>query len=180
MGVFAALDRSISHLSAGLNARHRRHAAISSNVANVDTSGYKAVDVSFAAALRRAQGAPSLAAAKTDERHLSGSSPPVGARTSWCSRVPNLVGKGTRSTWTGRWRSSLTTRSSISSSCSVWRGSSRSSRRRSREDQVRSFPHGFREFGPRGPGTVRHFLFTGISPWNAYRLAHLIGVPPCS
>lgn len=77
-GIPCSTRPSISHLTDGLNARRRRHAAISSNVANVDTPGYGAVDVSFAGTLRRAREAPSLPVAKTDERHLSGSSPPGG------------------------------------------------------------------------------------------------------
>jgi flagellar basal-body rod protein FlgB len=52
---FDALDRSIAPVVQGLGQRSRRHGAIASNVANADTPGYRAVDVSFGQQLQRAR-----------------------------------------------------------------------------------------------------------------------------
>ena len=55
MNFFDSIDRSIAPLAQGLGQRSRRHAAIASNVANADTPGYRAVDVSFGQHLQRAR-----------------------------------------------------------------------------------------------------------------------------
>ncbi len=51
MGFFEALDTSIAPLITNLNHKVQRHAAITANIANVDTPGYKAIDVTFREAL---------------------------------------------------------------------------------------------------------------------------------
>jgi flagellar basal-body rod protein FlgB len=61
-----ALGQSISPLARGLEYRSRRNAAIAANVANADTPGYRAVDVSF----RRAAEIAGLPLAVTHPRHL--------------------------------------------------------------------------------------------------------------
>ena len=61
---------------ANLPLRSRRQAAIAANVANADTPGYRAVDVSFAALLERA--GASLPLTATDARHLQ-AAPPAGS-----------------------------------------------------------------------------------------------------
>ena len=55
MNFLDALDRSIAPVKRGLDQRSQRHAAIASNVANADTPGYRAVDVSFGSHLRQAR-----------------------------------------------------------------------------------------------------------------------------
>jgi flagellar basal-body rod protein FlgB len=67
-----ALDRTVAPLTRGLEHRTRRHAATAANIANADTPGYRAVDVSFRSALERA----GLSLARTNPRHLQGSRPP--------------------------------------------------------------------------------------------------------
>lgn len=54
MGLLDAVDRSIAPAVGGLHYRASRHGAIASNIANADTPGYRAVDVSFAGTLGRA------------------------------------------------------------------------------------------------------------------------------
>ena len=53
MNFLDAIDRSITPVVRGLEQRSRRHAAIASNVANADTPGYRAVDVSFGRQLEK-------------------------------------------------------------------------------------------------------------------------------
>ncbi len=60
MGFLEAIDRSVATITRGLDARAQRQAAISANIANADTPGYRAVDVSFAAMLEQASASPSL------------------------------------------------------------------------------------------------------------------------
>jgi len=67
-------DRAMQAITIALNGLSLREQAIAHNVANVDTPGYKAVDVSFEAQLQRALGeqagdGPTLA--RTDARHLA-------------------------------------------------------------------------------------------------------------
>jgi len=63
-----AIDRSIAPVVQGLDQRSRRHAAIASNVANADTPGYRAVDLSFGRQLEKA----SLGLATTHPGHRTG------------------------------------------------------------------------------------------------------------
>ena len=56
MGWFEAVDRYVDPLVAQMRYRQHRHAAIASNIANADTPGYRAVDVTFEQALGRALG----------------------------------------------------------------------------------------------------------------------------
>lgn len=70
MGFLEALEGRVGVVAQGLEARSRRHAAIAANIANADTPGYRAVDVSFSELLARAGGTLPLSA--TDPRHLSG------------------------------------------------------------------------------------------------------------
>ena len=55
MNFLDAVDRSIAPVVQGLSQRSRRHAAIAANVANADTPGYRAVDVSFGSRLEKAR-----------------------------------------------------------------------------------------------------------------------------
>lgn len=66
MGFFEAVDQSVAPLSNHLRHRAMRHGAIASNIANVDTPGYKAVDVTFKAALESATGRMAV----TNRRHM--------------------------------------------------------------------------------------------------------------
>jgi flagellar basal-body rod protein FlgB len=60
----------VQTLSRGLELRTRRQAAVAANVANADTPGYRALDVSFAGAFEAAAGR--LALTTTHGSHLSG------------------------------------------------------------------------------------------------------------
>ena len=70
MGFLEALEGTVGGMARGLEARSRRQAAIAANIANADTPGYRAVDVSFTELLARA--GASLPLSATDPRHLSG------------------------------------------------------------------------------------------------------------
>jgi len=67
-------DRAMQALSAALDGLSLRQQAITHNIANVDTPGYKAVDVSFEGQLRQAlegQKNSNLSVTRTDVRHLA-------------------------------------------------------------------------------------------------------------
>ena len=70
MGLLDAVEKSVQTLNRGLDLRARRQAALAANIANGDTPGYRALDVSFAGAFERASGGLTLAA--THARHLQG------------------------------------------------------------------------------------------------------------
>ncbi len=74
MGNSILTDRATQALSAALDGLSLRQQAISHNVANADTPGYKAVDVSFEAQLQRAldgQSDDRQQVARTNVRHLA-------------------------------------------------------------------------------------------------------------
>jgi flagellar basal-body rod protein FlgB len=65
-------------------------------MANVDTPGYKRLEVEFAAALKSALaegGAPGVALARTDPRHLAGGTPSLADARPSVSRVENTSGR---------------------------------------------------------------------------------------
>ena len=65
-------DNTLKVLHSGLNARMERQAVVSSNVANVDTPGYKARTLHFEESLKKATGRSSEAKlAVTDGSHYS-------------------------------------------------------------------------------------------------------------
>lgn len=70
MSFFEALNRTVEPLALGLETRSKRQSALAANVANADTPGYRAVDVSFEGLLARA--GASLPLAATDAKHLQG------------------------------------------------------------------------------------------------------------
>jgi len=74
VGFLDALDRSIAPVVQGLSYRSDRHAAIASNIANADTPGYRAMDVSFSGTLRQA----GLRLAATHPRHRTAAAPQAG------------------------------------------------------------------------------------------------------
>lgn len=51
MGFFGEIDRNIAPFADALAQKTQRHAMITANVANLDTPGYKTMDVTFRAAL---------------------------------------------------------------------------------------------------------------------------------
>ena len=61
---------TISSLEKGLSFATTKNKAIAQNIANVDTPGYKAKDVSFKAVLEDAQNT-SISSYKSDERHYN-------------------------------------------------------------------------------------------------------------
>lgn len=73
--------------------RQQRHKVLASNIANADTPGYKARDLDFASALKKATAGggagQGLALARTAERHLAGQAAPPGAETDLLYRVPD-------------------------------------------------------------------------------------------
>jgi flagellar basal-body rod protein FlgB len=69
MGFMQSMDVHVAPLATHINHRAARHAALASNIANVDTPGYRAVDVRFADTLDRAK----LRMSATNGMHLQGS-----------------------------------------------------------------------------------------------------------
>ncbi|MBI5442846.1 MAG: flagellar basal body rod protein FlgB [Deltaproteobacteria bacterium] len=65
-----ALGQTVETLASGLQARARRQTAIAANIANADTPGYQAVDVSFRGLLEKATAG--MALATTHPAHLRG------------------------------------------------------------------------------------------------------------
>ncbi|MBI3608651.1 MAG: flagellar basal body rod protein FlgB [Nitrospirae bacterium] len=70
-------DQTLGLLERLLDARGARHQAIAANLANQDTPGYQAVDVSFQETLNSASGS-SLAPVTTHAAHLSTEGPSEG------------------------------------------------------------------------------------------------------
>lgn len=69
------LDKSFPGLTKALDLTWRRNEAITSNVANAETPGYRAVDLSFAGELKKAFGkSGAMELAKTSPKHLELSS----------------------------------------------------------------------------------------------------------
>ncbi len=64
-------DVTLDRFRTALDRAARRAGVVASNLANVDTPGYRAQDVSFAAVLEDASG---VEAARTDPRHLGAAS----------------------------------------------------------------------------------------------------------
>lgn len=62
-------DKSFRILEKALDLRMKRHAVITSNLANTETPGYRAREVDFAGELQRALGAPEELK-KTNEKHM--------------------------------------------------------------------------------------------------------------
>jgi flagellar basal-body rod protein FlgB len=74
-----AVGQGVDPLANALTARARRQSAIAANIANADTPGYRAVDVSFRGLLARAGAGPSLAT--THPAHLAAASEAAGGET---------------------------------------------------------------------------------------------------
>ncbi|MGB4589261.1 MAG: flagellar basal body rod protein FlgB [Clostridiaceae bacterium] len=66
-------DLSYQRIKEGLDASAMRQRTISSNVANVNTSGYKANKVEFESELRKAMDKDAISMKATHEGHLGGS-----------------------------------------------------------------------------------------------------------
>jgi len=66
MSFFEAMDKAVAPLAENLAFRAARHSTIAANVANIDTPGYKAMDVSFAQALENA----GVRMARTNPGHM--------------------------------------------------------------------------------------------------------------
>lgn len=71
------LEAAFQFHQQALGLRQQRHKVLASNIANADTPGYKARDMDFASALKKAtgdiSGGKALGLSRTSERHLSGS-----------------------------------------------------------------------------------------------------------
>lgn len=63
-------DNSIAGMTKAMDLTWRRNEAISSNIANAETPGYRAVDVNFASELEQAFSKESRELKKTDSKHL--------------------------------------------------------------------------------------------------------------
>jgi flagellar basal-body rod protein FlgB len=73
------IDKALSQHTTALDFRAKRQQVIASNMANVDTPGYKAVDLAFPAQLQRAKQAE-LPMAGTHSGHINaGNTPSEGA-----------------------------------------------------------------------------------------------------
>ncbi len=64
-------DRSVGTIQSWLTGLSQRGQAISDNIANIDTPGYKRKEVPFEAALQRAIGQGSTRLTTTDSRHIA-------------------------------------------------------------------------------------------------------------
>ncbi len=64
-------DRELGTIASWLNGLSRRQDAISNNIANIDTPGYKRQEVAFETALQRQIGTGTQALATTDPRHIT-------------------------------------------------------------------------------------------------------------
>jgi flagellar basal-body rod protein FlgB len=66
-------DKSMSNLKRALDYESANQQVLSGNMANVDTPGYKAKTIDFNQVLQQAEGASSSTLARTNEKHLKGS-----------------------------------------------------------------------------------------------------------
>ncbi|MDT0500522.1 flagellar basal body rod protein FlgB [Halomonas sp. PAR7] len=76
------LEASLNFHQQALGLRQERQKVLSSNIANVDTPGYKARDMDFASALSQAASRTGhgLSLSRTSERHLESSATSLGSR----------------------------------------------------------------------------------------------------
>ena len=63
-------DQVFSTIERSLDLRYKRHAVLSSNVANSETPGFKARELDFAGELSRAIGGEGQSLRKTDAKHM--------------------------------------------------------------------------------------------------------------
>lgn len=69
--ISSLFSKTIGLLAQALDVRSERHRVITSNIANQDTPGYKAMEVNFKEALGSASGSFPLPLQRTDPSHLS-------------------------------------------------------------------------------------------------------------
>jgi flagellar basal-body rod protein FlgB len=82
-------DRTMSVLGRTLDYRVRNQRVISSNIANIDTPGYRPKQLKFDEELRKAVDGDQLRLRKTDRNHLPGSQElPSGRESSCVEEVP--------------------------------------------------------------------------------------------
>ena len=82
-------DRTVSVLGRTLDYRVRNQRVISSNIANIDTPGYRPKQLKFDEELRKAVDNDQLRLRKTDRNHLPGSQQfPSGGESSTVEEVP--------------------------------------------------------------------------------------------
>lgn len=74
MAIFDVIDAGVAPLADRLKHKAARNSAIAANIANIDTPGYKAVDVTFKSALQSA----GVDMARTSPRHLAAGGLPPG------------------------------------------------------------------------------------------------------
>lgn len=86
-------DNTVNLLGSSLDLRAARHKLLSSNVANQETPGYRAVDINFEQEMQKAQGSlpSSQPLAATDVMHISTGSP-AGPAPAVVDRVTDLEG----------------------------------------------------------------------------------------
>lgn len=89
----AKLDHLFDSHTQALKLRSFRQQILASNIANADTPHYKAMDIDFAAEMRRAMagGASAGTLRTTDPRHLSGSGNPLGAQVLYRTDVQGNI-----------------------------------------------------------------------------------------
>jgi flagellar basal-body rod protein FlgB len=74
-------DLSYQLIKKGLDASALRQKAISSNIANVNTAGYKAEKVEFESELKKALGSGGVSMTSTNENHIGGAAANVSPKT---------------------------------------------------------------------------------------------------
>ena len=82
-------DSTLQMIQGGLNARMERQATISSNIANADTPGYKARELTFEASLEKATSSAALRRTNASHMDANGNSSPVTTET----RVSEVEGR---------------------------------------------------------------------------------------
>lgn len=85
-------DSTVNLLGSSLDLRATRHKLLSSNIANQETPGYRAVDINFEQEMQKAEGSPSVGnLALTNAGHITAGGTP-GASPAVVDRVTDLEG----------------------------------------------------------------------------------------
>ncbi len=86
-----SFDKALGIHQYSVGVRERRAEVLASNIANADTPGYKAKDLSFEKALKNARHGQSFNLSKTSERHIPGS---LNISSDVLFRIPNQPDTG--------------------------------------------------------------------------------------
>jgi len=72
MPIKPLFGKTYSYIENSLDIAQRQHSFISSNIANIDTPGYKAREIDFKTTLKNAMEGSSIFLSRTNDRHLGG------------------------------------------------------------------------------------------------------------